>query len=92
MGKSNFKSECCKAEIRYSESAPDFIGDDPKTMRVGTCCAICSKCGKPCSFYIPRRKTWKINPITKVKGDGRGKIKEKLTEKEIKEFRKNEDF
>jgi L-lactate utilization protein LutB len=90
--KSKIKSACCKAEIRYSDPAPDFIGDDSKTMQIGTCCAICSKCGKPCNFYVPIRRTWKRNPATKVKGDDRAKKEVKLTKKEIEEFKRNEDF
>jgi len=84
--KSKIKSECCKVPIRYSDFAPDFIGDDPKTMRVGTCYAICNKCNQPCNIYIPIRKTWKINPATKVKGDKREKIKDKEINKEIQEI------
>ena len=83
--KTKIKSECCKAEVRYSDFAPDFIGDDPKTMQIGTCYCICSKCNKPCNIYVPIRRTWKINPATKVKGDERAKIKERQTKKEIKE-------
>jgi len=70
MGKSNkkkskIKSECCKAGVRYSEPAPDFIGDTHPL--IGTCYYICNKCNKPCNIYVPVRKTWKINPSTKIK-------------------------
>ena len=41
------KSKCCNANIRFAIS-PDFIGDDPKKMRVGTCSFECEKCGNPC--------------------------------------------
>jgi L-lactate utilization protein LutB len=84
--KSKIKSACCKAPIISSEPAPDFIGD--KNPSVGTCCCICTKCNKPCNFYIPIRRTWIINPKTKVKGDER----EELTKKEIKKILKEEDF
>jgi L-lactate utilization protein LutB len=84
--KSKIKSACCKAPIISSEPAPDFIGD--KNPSVGTCCCICTKCNKPCNFYIPIRRTWTINPKTKVKGDER----EELTKKEIKKILKEEDF
>jgi hypothetical protein len=90
--KSKIKSECCHAEIRYSDIAPDFIEDNPATMRIGTCYCICSKCNQPCNIYVPIRKTWAINPKTKVKGDEHGKFNNKLTKKEIENYRKNEDF
>lgn len=83
-------SACCKAEIRSSDPAPDFIGD--KNPTIGTCCCICSKCGKPCNFYTPIRKVWTKNPATKIKGDEREKKENKLTKKEIDYYRKNEDF
>jgi L-lactate utilization protein LutB len=89
MGKkkrSKIKSECCKAEVRYSDPAPDFIGDDPKTMRIGTVYAICTKCNQPCNIYIPIRKVWTRNPKTQVQGDKRGKIKKKEIKKEIQEI------
>ena len=79
-------SACCKAEIRYSDPAPDFIGD--KNPTIGTCYCICSKCGKPCNFYTPIRKVWTRNPKTQILEDNRGK----LTEKEIKKILKEEDF
>ena len=76
MGKSNkkkskIKSECCKAGVRYSEPAPDFIGDSsPQNLskpHIGTCYAICMLCGQPCNIYFSIRKTWKRNPSTKIK-------------------------
>lgn len=93
MGKkkrNKIKSFCCHAPIRYSDPVPDFIGD--KNPTVGTCYCICSKCNKPCNFYIPIRRTWTRNPSTKVKGDDRAKKEVKLTKKEIEEIRRNEDF
>jgi len=42
-----WRSKCCKAEAIVNIS-PDFIGDNPQTMRQGTCFFSCSKCGKPC--------------------------------------------
>jgi hypothetical protein len=89
--KNNLKSTCCNAEIDI-DMAPDFIGDNPKTMIIGTCCYLCSKCNKPCDVYLKERKTWTRNPKTQILGDNRGKVKEKLTKKEIKEIRRNEDF
>jgi hypothetical protein len=84
--KSNLKSTCCKSEIKYSDFAPDFIGDNPKTMKIGTVSCLCTKCGEPCNIYLKNRKTWKINPATKVKGDERAKIKEKEIKKQIQEI------
>jgi L-lactate utilization protein LutB len=89
--KTQLKSTCCGVDIKVDMS-PDFIGDNPKTMQVGTCCYMCSKCNQPCDVYANTRKTWNRNPATKVKGDERGKFKEKLTKKEIDKIRKNEDF
>lgn len=42
-----FKSKCCKANVKWAIS-PDFPGDDPKKMRVGTCSFECEGCGQPC--------------------------------------------
>jgi hypothetical protein len=46
-----YLSKCCKAEVQWVLS-PDFLGDDPKTMRVGTCSFLCSRCEKPCDADI----------------------------------------
>jgi len=53
-----FKSKCCNADVKYVMS-PDFIGDDPKKMQVGTCSFVCEKCGKPCdaNFIDPQLTT-----------------------------------
>lgn len=87
-------SDCCRAEIKYSDFSPDFIGNNPKTMKVGTVSAICSKCNQPCNFYIPIRKVWNRNPKTQIIPNKKKKKNKstKLTPKEIKEFLKNEDF
>jgi L-lactate utilization protein LutB len=85
--KSKEKSNCCHAKVRVS-GIGDFEGDKIAC----TLYYICTKCNQPCDVYIPIRRTWNINPVTKVKGDSRGKEKEKLTKKEIEEFRRNEDF
>lgn len=79
-------SKCCRAEIRYSDFAPDFFGDDPKTMQIGTVSAICTKCNKPCNFYIPIRRTWIRNPKTQIRGDKRNEIRQKTIKKEIEEI------
>jgi hypothetical protein len=95
MGKkkrNKIKSECCKAEVRYSDFSPDFIGDNPKTMQIGTCYCICSKCNKPCNIYVPIRRTWKINPAEKIIPNKKKKSSTKLTSKELKEIHQNEDL
>jgi len=89
--KNNLKSLCCNAKVKISMS-PDFFGDTPKTQIIGTCHYTCTKCNQACDIYSNSRKTWKINPSTKVKGDNRDKEKDKLTKKEIEEIRRNEDF
>ncbi len=42
-------SDCCNHPVIVSGPSPDFIGDDPKTMRIGTCHYICTRCGAACS-------------------------------------------
>lgn len=90
--KSNLKSTCCSAEVKYSNIAPDFIGDKSEEMKIGTCYYICTKCNEPCNIYLKLRKTWEINPTTKVKKDKKEKKEKLFTDKEIKEFLRNEDF
>lgn len=46
-----YKSKCCNADAKWVIS-PDFLGDDPKKMRVGTCSFKCEKCGEPCDVKI----------------------------------------
>jgi len=87
----NLKSTCCNAVAKV-EMTSDFIGDNPKTMRVGTCHYICTKCQEVCDVYLKQRKTWTRNPKTQIIGDKRAKKEKKLTKKEIEEFRRNEDF
>jgi hypothetical protein len=53
---------------------------------------VCLKCGEACDVYYTERKVWTRNPKTQILGDKRAKEKNKLTKKEIEEFRKNEDF
>ena len=40
-------SKCCGGKIKIDMS-PDFPGDDPKTMKIGTCSYRCQECGEPC--------------------------------------------
>jgi len=76
--KSNLKSNCCNAGVRV-EGMDDF--DNACTMY-----HVCNYCNKPCDIHANERKVWKINPVTKIKGDERDKIKEKELNKEIKEI------
>lgn len=89
MGRKKRKNKeislCCGAKVRFNMS-PDFLGDNPKTMQIGTCYYICTKCGEACNIYTPRRRTWKRNPATKIKKDSRTTIKEKELKKEIKNY------
>jgi hypothetical protein len=81
----NLKSNCCNAEIKIDMTS-DFYGDNPKTMQIGTCYYVCIECKQACDVHSNQRRTWKINPVTKIKGDERDKIKEKELNKEIKEI------
>jgi len=53
---------------------------------------FCTKCHNPCDYVVKIRKTWTINPSTKVKKDERKKFQDKLTKEQIENYRKNEDF
>ena len=85
--KSNLKSNCCNADIKVGGS-PDFIGG----TEICTCYYICTKCEDACDVHLNQRRTWNINPVTKIKGDERGKKKKLFTDKEVKEFLRGEDF
>lgn len=61
MEAKNCKSKCCNASVEI-EGFPDFIGDDPKTMEVATCCFRCTKCKEFCDVV----STSKPNPINKA--------------------------
>ena len=71
-------SKCCGAKVK-------IVGKT--TMHYE-----CRKCGEACDIYFKIRKTWKINPTTKIKKDKRPKFEIKLTKKEIDEIRRSEDF
>jgi len=53
----DYISECCNAIVTTTDLAPDFIGDDPKTMTVGTVSLICSKCKQFCNIKVKNGKT-----------------------------------
>lgn len=88
--KSTLKSVCCKAELKYSSPAPDFFGE--KGLTIGTCYCICSKCGEPCNIMVDERRTWAINPKTRVVPNKKKKNDKLFTDKELKKFRNEEDF
>ena len=54
------KSNCCKAPIVVSDPSPDFAGDNPKTMKIGTCHFICTKCKKACD---PDDESWRRGKV-----------------------------
>lgn len=79
-------SKCCGAKT-VVRSSPDEIDKIGCTMFY-----VCLACGNPCDIYGKERKSWKINPATKVIKDKREKEKNKLTEKEIQEIRLSQEF
>jgi len=83
--KSKLKSKCCNADVRIS-------GIDDFENHICTLSHYCMKCGNPCDIKSAVRKVWTINPSTKVKKDERKKFEDKLTKKEVENYRKNEDF
>jgi len=76
------KSKCCKSKVKTNMS-PDFINDNPKTQKIGTCYYICMKCGEACNVFSVERKKWKINPNEQVIPDKRKKIKNNIIKKEM---------
>lgn len=82
--KSIYKSRCCNSNVK-TVSVPDEIDKIGCTMY-----CVCVKCNKPCDIYIPERKTWKINPKTRIVPN---KKKDRIfTDAECKKFRDEEDF
>lgn len=63
-----YLSNCCKAVV-VGTMSPDFIGDKPEIMTIGTCSFTCSKCGKPCDIYTGKKqkeKTCKLQEVYKL--------------------------
>jgi hypothetical protein len=83
--KNNLKSLCCNAKVKISMS-PDFFGDNPKNMIIGTCYYICTKCNQACDIYSNSRKIWNRNPKTQIQKDKREKIKNKIINKEVEQI------
>jgi len=90
--KRNFKSECCNAEVHLSKTLNKLFGNFSEKISTGTYECICSKCHKACDVYIPIRKVWTINPKTRIIPNKKKRILDKLSQKEINKYRKNEDF
>ena len=76
-----FKSNCCNADIIASVPLNDFPGK--KKQLLGTWYYICKKCGVPCDIHLNSRKFWNRNPSEKVIQDKRSKIKSKQVIEEI---------
>lgn len=57
---SNYKSKCCNSGVRTVMS-PDFIGDNIKEMRVGTCYFVCKNCGLSCDVQYNEQMSNKMN-------------------------------
>lgn len=58
-------SDCCKRKAIVCGPSPDFIGDDPKTMKIGTCFYRCTRCGEPCDL-APDDKAFDVPPRDKM--------------------------
>lgn len=49
-----FKSKCCNVDVIWIMT-PDFLGDNPETMRVGTCHFKCENCKKDCDVILDKK-------------------------------------
>jgi hypothetical protein len=87
--KSKLLSTCCGAPTTFSEIVPDFIGD--KQPKIGTAYCICTKCKQPCNVYSKERRTWAINPKTRVIPNKKKRIT-KLSPRDLKRIKQEEDF
>lgn len=73
-----------------------------KTKLKSTCCdapvkindagLFCTKCHNPCDYTVKVRKTWEINPKTRIAPNKKQKNLDKLSKEEIERYRKSEDF
>jgi hypothetical protein len=80
----NLKSICCNANVRI-EGMDDFD-------KQGTMYHVCTTCNQPCDVIFKIRKGWEINPVTRIIPNKKKIKSTKLTAKEIKEIKKQEDF
>jgi uncharacterized C2H2 Zn-finger protein len=78
------RSQCCNAKVRVIMSK-DFFGDNPNTQIIGTCHYECLKCHQACDVIFRARKTWTINPATKIIPNKRKQSK-KLNKKELEKL------
>jgi len=84
--KLSVKSKCCNAPVRIGggENCRD------KKAQI-TMYHVCTKCNQPCDTIVKERKTWEINPKTRVVPNKK-KSDRLFSDKEIKKFLKEEDF
>lgn len=84
--KSQLKSNCCNSPIR-TEGGEDF----GKHFE-GTFYRVCDKCKQPCDVHLDERKVWIINPSTRIVPNKKKKNEKLFTDKELRNFRIEEDF
>jgi hypothetical protein len=80
--KDTFKSNCCNAVVKYKRN------DKKETTDVFS--ITCTKCDNPCNVHVDERRTWAINPKTRIVPNK--KKDRKLSNKELNKFREEEDF
>jgi len=81
--KKSYKSKCCGARVE-TVSSPDEID------KIG--CTIfykCLKCNCACDVLYTPRKTWNINPRTRIKPN---KNRKELTQRELNKIKREEEF
>lgn len=83
---SKYLSDCCHSEITTRGGLSDFSSDKCEV----TMWMECNKCHQPCNVFLNKRKTWEINPKTRIVPNKKRDIK--LTKKEIAKILKEEDF
>lgn len=84
--KSTLKSNCCNSNIRIEG------GEDFGKQFGGTYYYVCNECNQACDVHADERKTWEINPKTRVVPNKKKKNDKLFTNKELKKFRDEEDF
>jgi len=85
--KSQLRSNCCNAETTIG-GIEDFEGDKSACTQYHACI----KCKNPCDVHVLERKMWNRNPKTQIIPNKKEKNKRLFTDKELKNFRMNEDF
>lgn len=79
--KTNLKSNCCNAKIKVG-GIGDFEGDKIAC----TIYYVCTKCQEACDVHIQERKTWAINPKTRIVPNKKKDQQSKQAEQDIKEL------